>query len=334
MARTDNIPWNYLRFMDGIMPGFPEYKPRDKTRNIRAVIGYMFARTQSMFRYNGLPDTIPQRNLELYLQVNGNTCIAEHNGEMYAFVGGLGGEPDPYYMPTIYTVSNPALHLSKSFHIGENCVVIPNDSCYMGLLPLFSRYASGLIESELTLHIALVNSRLVDLITAGTDRTKVAFDKVIADVEAGKLSAVLDKGLDGLIKAFPYADQNGKTLTDLLEVIQYQKASWYNEIGLNANFNMKRESLNSGETGLNDDVLLPLVDDMLSCRQKGLDKVNKLFGLNISVSLASSWEDNVEEVQAELEKLEAEGEAPGEEFSGQPENSEEETQEGGEEENE
>lgn len=331
MARTDNIPWNYMRFMDGILPGFPEYKPRNKTANIRSIIGYMLSRTQSMFRYEGLPDTIPQRNLELYLQVNGNTCIAEHNGEMYAFVGGLGGEPDPYYMPTLYMVANPALNLSKDYHIGENCVVIPNDSMYMGLLPLFSRYASGIVESELTLYIALINTRLVDLISAGTDRTKIAVDKVIADVEAGKLSAVLDKGLDGVIKAFPYADQNGKTLTDLLEVIQYQKASWYNEIGLNANFNMKRESLNSGETGLNDDVLLPLVDDMLACRRKGLEKVNDLFGLDITVSLASSWEDNKQEVQAELEKLEAEGDSTGEENSGQPENSEEEEQEGGEE---
>ena len=331
MTKSDNIPWNHLRFMDGILPGFPEYKHRSKTANIRSIIGYMLSRTQSMFRYDGLPDTIPQRNLELYLQVNGNTCIAEYNGQMYAFVGGLGGEPDPYYMPTIYTVSNPALHFSENYHIGENCVVIPNDSMYMGLLPLFSRYASGIVESELTLYIALINTRLVDLISAGTDRTKVAVDKVIADVEAGKLSAVLDKGLDGVIKAFPYADQNGKTLTDLLEVIQYQKASWYNEIGLNANFNMKRESLNSGETGLNDDVLLPLVDDMLACRQKGLEKVNDLFGLDITVSLASSWEDNKQEVQAELEKLEAEGDSTGEENSGQPENSEDEEKEGGEE---
>lgn len=331
MAKSDNIPWNYLRFMDGILPGFPEYKPRDKTANIRSIIGYMLSRTQSMFRYEGLPETIPQRNLELYLQVNGNTCIAEHNGEMYAFVGGLGGEPDPYYMPTIYTVSNPALKFSKNYRIGENCIVIPNDSMYMGLLPLFSRYASGIVESELTLYIALINTRLVDLISAGTDRTKLAVDKVIADVEAGKLSAVLDKGLDGVIKAFPYADQNGKTLTDLLEVIQYQKASWYNEIGLNANFNMKRESLNSGETGLNDDVLLPLVDDMLSCRKRGLEKVNDLFGLNISVSLASSWEDNKQEVQAELEKLEAEGDSTGEENSGHSENKEEAEKEGGEE---
>lgn len=330
MAKSDNIPWNYLRFMDGILPGFPEYKPREKTRNIRSIIGYMLSRTQSMFRYESLPDTIPQRSLELYLQVNGNTCIAEHNGEMYAFVGGMGGEPDPYFMPTLYMVSNPALRFSKDFHIGENCVVIPNDSMYMGLLPLFSRYASALVESELTLYIALINTRLVDLISAGTDRVKVAVDKVIADVEAGKLSAVLDKGLDGVIKAFPYADQNGKTLTDLLEVIQYQKASWYNEIGLNANFNMKRESLNSGETGLNDDVLLPLVDDMLSCRKRGLEQVNKLFGLDITVSLASSWEDNKQEVEAELDKLFVEGEAEKNPNSDQPENPEDEEKEGGE----
>lgn len=325
MSKND-IPWNYSRFISAITPKFPAYHPRNKERNTGDIIGYMLSRTQSMFRYSGLPDTIPQRMIELYLQINGNTCIAEYEGKVYAFFGGLGGEPDEYYRPTIYTVSNPGLKMSHNYNIDKDCVVILNDSMYMGLLPLFSRYASAIVESELTLYIALVNTRLVDLITAGNDRTKVAIDKVISDVEEGKLSAALDKGLETAIHAFPYADQNGRTLTDLIEVIQYQKANWYNEIGLNANFNMKRESLNSGETGLNDDALLPLVDDMLKCRREGLEKVNAMFGLNISVELNSAWEDNKIETALEQDKLKAEGE----ENSGQPENPEktEETEEG------
>lgn len=313
MGKND-IPWNYSRFMDNIMPGLPEYHPREKSRNTSSIIGYMLDRTQSMFHYSGLPESIPQRMLELYLQTNGNVCIARHDGEVYAFFGGLGGEPDVYYRPTIYTVSNPALHMSKNFKVGDDCVVIPNDSLFMGLLPLFSRYASAIVESELTLYIALINTRLVDLITAGNDRTKLALDKVISDIEDGKLSAAIDKGLETSIHAFPYADQNGRTLIDLIEVIQYQKANWYNEIGLNANYNMKRESLNSGETGLNDDALLPLIDDMLSCRREGLEKVNAMFGLDISVELASAWQDNQIETALKQDKLKAEGD------SGQPEN--------------
>ena len=62
---------------------------------------------------------------------------------------------------------------------------------------------------------------------------------------------------------------------------------------------MKRESLNSSESQLNNDALLPLVDDMLKCREIGAAKVNEMFGTDIRVSLASSWEDNEQEIEIE-----------------------------------
>jgi len=81
--------------------------------------------------------------------------------------------------------------------------------------------------------------------------------------------------------------------------MQYTKASWFNELGLNANYNMKRESINSDESQLNDDALLPLVDDMLNCRRLAAEKVNAMFGTSISVDFASSWQDNQQEIDAE-----------------------------------
>ena len=60
---------------------------------------------------------------------------------------------------------------------------------------------------------------------------------------------------------------------------------------------MKRESLNSAETTADDDMLLPLIDDMLENRQKYFDKVNEMFGTSISVRLASSWEIEREEME-------------------------------------
>lgn len=83
------------------------------------------------------------------------------------------------------------------------------------------------------------------------------------------------------------------------------KASWFNELGLNANYNMKRESINSNESQLNDDMLLPLIDDMLQCRQSFCDKINNMFGTNITVSFGSSWKDNMEELELEQQILES-----------------------------
>ena len=297
---------NRLReFYKFLLPGTDPYNFKDKPRGVSQHVMYMLNRTQSMFKWDGLPDTIPQRILELYLQINGNVCFYRYNGDLYVFTGGLGGEPDVYYMPTIYTISNPALKISKQLRIDDECVVIPNDSLYLGLLPMFNKYATELTETELSIDVATINSRIIDLISAPDDRTRESAKKFLEDIRDGNLGVIAENAfLDG-IKSQPYGTSgNSNNLTNLIELIQYQKASWFNELGLNANYNMKRESINAGESQLNNDALLPLVDDMLESRKRGIEKVNSMFGTEISVSLFSSWEDNQEEIELEQEQLE------------------------------
>lgn len=307
---TESQVRHFNRYICGLLGGSVLYDFADKEKCVGQNIAYMLNRTQSMFKWSGLPDSIPERSLELFLQVNGNVAFYRYNEELYVFTGGLGGEPDPYYMPTIFTIANPALKLSVSARINEDCIVMPNDSLYMGLIPLFSRYATGMVENELSMRLAIINSRIVDLISAPDDRTKASAEKFLEDLERGKSGVIAENAfLDG-IRAQPYGSTaNANALTNLIEMEQYLKASWFNELGLNANYNMKRESLNTSESQMNNDALLPLVDDMLKCRRLAAEKVNAMFGTSISVSLSSSWEDNAEEIQLEHDAL-----------SGQPEN--------------
>ena len=299
-------------YLSKIFSGCPEYDFSNKISCTNQHIKYMLNRTQSMFKWDGLPDTIPARSLELFLQINGNVCFYKHNGELYVFVGGMGGEPDPYYMPTKYTIANPALNLHKTLDIGKDCIVMPNDSLFLGLLPMYERYASGITETELSMKIATVNTRIYTLISAPDDRTRESALQYLNDIDDGKPGVIAENGfLDGL-RAQPYgANGNTNVLTNLIELEQYFKASWFNELGLNANYNMKRESLNASESQMNNDALLPLVDNMLECRKKSVEKVNEMFGTNISVSFASSWEDNAEEIEIEHEMLSGQPEKPG-----------------------
>ena len=293
----------YNKFIDKIL-GNTKYDFSNKDVCISNNIEYMLNRTQSMFRWSGLPDTIPQRSLELMLQVGGCVAFYSYNGSLYVFNGGLGGEPNVYYMPTIFTIANPALHLSINAVIDTDCIVMPNDSLYKGLIPLFSRYSNLMTENELSMIVALINSRIPALISADNDRAEKSAKKYIEDIQDGKLGIIgSDTFFEG-IKTQPYGTtSNTNVLTNLIEMEQYIKASWFNELGLNANYNMKRESINSDESQLNDDALLPLVDDMLKCREKAVEKVNDMFGTSISVSLASSWEDNQQELNAQQKEL-------------------------------
>lgn len=297
------------------------YNFRDKADNVANHVLYMLCRTQSMFKWHNLPDTIPEEYLESYLQTVGVCAIIKAGGELYAVTGGLGGEPDAYYQPTLFTVANPALQSELKpdgmYKIGEECEIIKNDPYYLGLIPMYKKYASQLAENELSLNIASINTRLQKTLRARDDSTKEACDKYMDDIADGKLASILDDGFeDDDLQALQMDASRTGAIGDLIEYQQYIKASWYNEIGLNANYNMKREALNSAESSINDDILFPLVDTMLKERQKACDSINSLFGTDISVDLASSWEDNKEEEKAEINAIDDSTEDRPEETTG------------------
>ena len=295
---------DYDKFVAAMFGGSTEYDFADKRMCISNHTRYMLARTQSMFKWSGLPETIPARSLELLLQCIGFAGFYNTDQGLYAFAGGLGGEPNPYYMPTLLTIDNPALKLSVNAKIDVDCVVMPNDSLYMGLIPLCNRYSTEMCEAEISMLVAMINSRIPALIGSDNDNTTKSAEKYLNDIKQGKLGVIANRQFFDGITTQPYGStSNTNVLTNIIELIQYIKASWYNELGLNANYNMKRESINSGESQLNNDALLPFVDDMLRQRQEGAKKVNAMFGTSISVSLASSWEDNQEEIDAEQEAI-------------------------------
>lgn len=280
----------------------------DKEAATRADIFYMIDRLMSMFKYDGLPKTIPKKYLDYFLFVNGHAFCTDVKDDLYVFVGGLGGEPDVYYRPTIYTVANPALNLSKQYKINDEGILLRNDTMMFGLLPLLSKYCSLLAENILTMRVADINLRLLQLLTAPDDKTKAAVDIFLSDLESGKLGSIAEnRFLDGVKMQEP-ATKNGAFMIQFIEYHQYLKGSMYNELGLNANYNMKREALGAGESGLNADILFPLVDDMLANRQECLDELNKKYGTNIKVDFNSTWVDNKRETEAELKNLESESE--------------------------
>lgn len=283
----------------------------------------MFDRTNQMFEYTGLPDTIPVDMLELFLQVNGHVGFVMWEDKLYALPGGMGGAPDPYFRPTLYIIANPALGGSKSCRVinylppydranwdaSPECVLMKNDTEFRGLFYLFSRYATQLAENDVSIRSAQINSRQQALISASTDRDVASANNYIKGLEDGKLSAVAETPFIDSIKAANLSVQGANNIIQLIELQQYLKASWYNEIGLNANFNMKREYLSEEEIRSSSDVLLPLIDNMLFCREKALDLVNSTFGTNITVKKNSAWENKQEELDTAQEQADADVEA-------------------------
>lgn len=278
----------------------------DKAEMLDSYVRYYLARLQSMFKYDGLPDTIPAKYLESYLLTNGNALIAKApDGNLYAFTGGMGGDPNAYYIPSKYVVANPYLQFTKTFDIKNefqdgNAVLVYNDTYSQGLLPLLRRYCMQLVESDITLQLADILARATLAISAGDDKSLKSAELWLNRLKQGKLGIMSSNAfLDDSIN-ISYFKEVASTITPLIEYHQYIKASLFNELGLNSNYNMKRESINSNESQLNDDMLHPLIDDMLRERKEGIERVNELFGLNITVDFDGAWLENEKEEQAIL----------------------------------
>ena len=281
---------------------------RDKDTAVTEFIANTLAKTQSMFVYEGLPDSIPQKELERILQTTGNAFVTSVDGVLYALSGGKGGEPDVYGRATLYTVANPALKLNKTYDIQKDGVLIENDSNGESLLPLIGRYAVLHTDGLISLNTASILTRITMLISASDDKTKQSAEEFLRKIQDGDFSIIGENAFFKGVNMQTAPTTNSVYITQLIELIQYYKASMYNELGLNANYNMKRERLNLGEVSMNVDVLLPYVDNMLKERQDAVEKINAMFDTEISVKLSSSWgleRDNYNALAADLETVNA-----------------------------
>lgn len=295
------------------IPGNFERYVKDKKQSANAYYRYFLARLSRMFEYKGLPDTIPHEILDRYLMNNGIACITEVDGKLYVFFGNMGGPQDVYYRPTEFIISNPHVKVNGELftanipiynryqdtekvpgvELGQpkGCL-IRNDSEWIGLAPLLSRYSYLMAENTLTLRTADVMLRIVAMITAPSDKERASALEYLKSIENGILSVIGESAFFDGVKLQSPPSNNGSYLTQFIEYQQYLKGSLYNEIGLSANYNMKREAIGKGESTLDQDALLPLADNMLLTRKQDLALVNEMFGTEIEVSFSSAWLEN------------------------------------------
>ena len=295
---------------DELLTKCPQCNLRDKHIIAQEYFINFLNRMDKMFKYNGLPETIPDYILNRYLFVNGWCGIGrapetaqKHAGELVCFFGGLGEKPDLYYQPTAIILANPVLG-SKTYEIGKDVVWAKNDSCHQGIAHILSRYAHLLAENDISINIAQVTTRVPFVMTAETESEKVSAEEYIRKAENGQIGIVKSSFLNKGVTPQPtISDSSGGYIKALIELHQYLKAQCNNDLGIGSNFNMKRERMSTAEVENNSPYLLPLVDEMLHFRQLMCDEVNAMFGTNWSVELDSAWELEDKQQTLEVENL-------------------------------
>lgn len=263
---------------------------KNKSGNIKTLNIQMLNKTASMFEYEGLPETIPYFELEKILQMNGYGFITEYQGKLYCFSGSLGGEQDAYLNYKDFIISNAPLNLFKQLSIADDGVLIKNDDYMQGLLPIFERYNTFIVENDINIMLYGYNTRTQKLLSASDDKTKQSAELFIKRSVDGDIAIIGENGMFEGVKLHAVPSSQSGGINSLIELQQYLKGSMFNEVGLSATFNMKRERLLSSEVDQSEGSLLALVYNMLKCRLEAIEKINAKYNLQIKIKLGGVWE--------------------------------------------
>lgn len=247
-----------------------------------------------MFDYQNLPAGISKRELELNLMITGHAVvIAKNNGELFTPLTSIAGV-DEYYQPTWAVFANPVVRSSKKYMINEDCINIWNNSLQtsMWYLPLdgsmytfIARYARELADMESSANIYTVNTRLTSIPVTDDNSVKESLKLFFKKLIQGKRAIVSDSTI---VEKFRNIDINPKSsadgINDLLVARDKILEQFYRDIGIRM-YNPKRAQVTESELESNDQLLLICHDDMLKCRQEGIERMNNMFGTSATVSL-------------------------------------------------
>lgn len=258
----------------------------------------MLNKSLTMFEWKNLPDTLPAVELEKQLQTNGYSIIAKVDNNVYAFQGGFSGQ-DPYNRPTTAIVNNPSLKNNDTFTIDTDCVVIKNDDMQQGLLHIFNKYGTLLIENQITMLMTDYNYRMPFTISTQDDSTTQSAQEYLQKIIDGSLGVIGEARLFDSLKVTPTNNKGVNAFADLYGYQQFIEAQLNNTIGLATNNNMKRERLTTNEIEVNKNASYPLIDNMYRNRKNAAKKINDMFDLDIEVEFSSIWNNTNSETEVD-----------------------------------
>ena len=268
-----------------IVPG--TLKPSDN-----AMAGYyrrwLAERVFSIFEFKGTPEGWNTEYMKWCLICYGLCAVLNTNkfGVIPQKCGFSGY--DVYYRPTRALVVNPLFDKTYDLRIGKECELIRMTPDWRGIGDIIGYYADMLALASTSIITNLYNSRVSYVFSASTKAIAESFKAMYDKIADGNAAVVVDKNLfneDGTPNWLPFTqDLNNTYIVDKLQAAERAFLNeFYTYIGIpNIQFE-KSERLTRTESGINDYATICLVDLWKRTMKESLDKVNKLFGLNVSV---------------------------------------------------
>lgn len=235
----------------------------------------------NIFEWSGLPDTIPQHEIEMGLYSHGYTTIVRlSNGKFISpYENSRSGITDYYDIFTKVNFTTPLHYGTRT--IGKDAVLICNNSLKMSLLPKIQRYATLLAHTDVSITCELVNDRESKLFEAINGKMADKCNYYQNRLYNGEFETIVNLGLEG-IKVTELNKRSNNEVERLIVVRNKLIQSYLEEIGIKKT-SEKKERMISDEASGDSEMLKYNIKDMLDCRKKSAEEMNQLWGWNVSI---------------------------------------------------
>lgn len=293
----------FLMNIAGCLPDFVDIKNLQNACTLPDFYKYwrdnLFERLMRLFIWDTQDDT-PPKEIEERLLIAGHCGIADYEG-LTAFFGSFFGVTKYQDEWPNYNVHCPIY--SGTYIIGKDIAIIENNSLKNASIEHVNHYAKLLAHCDVTLMRLLVEARDSGGVpVAKNEQAKQSIYNYQKSVYAGKVGSIID--FAGIGVEYMGADRHTQLkITEVWDTRTKLLKQFYSDIGVRATFD-KRSNAVVDEITSDSSMLLYNVSDMLECRKRGADIVNKIFGRNWTCRLSDQINYNEENEPDEIEATE------------------------------
>ena len=249
---------------------------------------YLLQKILSVYEFRGIPKTWSTDYFLYTLFVWGFVAVIEtdkfgvipQHCSLYGY--------DVFYRPTNANIANPLLRGNLTPEIGVQCEIIKMQPDYGSCWDIVTYYAGLLALATESLNTNLVNSKLAYVFACKDKVTAESFKKMYDAINQGNPAVFADKKLfddngDPLWTTFQNNLKQNYVAGDMLNDMLKIDARFCTEIGI-PNVNLaKKSGVTDNEVEANNVDTKSKASLWLETIREGLDKVNAMFGLELSV---------------------------------------------------
>lgn len=258
---------------------------------------YLLMELFSVFEFD-LPETWSMNYFRYSLFCTGHVVVV--NTDKYGVIvqqSGLMGQ-DIYYQPVWAVVVNPLLTGILQPRIGVQCEVVKIKDDYSGILDIIQYYADHMALTAEALEMNIANSKLAVMFSAKNKAGAESLKKIMDEVMSGNTAVFYDEKLRTLRNGesvepwtvFLNNLKNNFITPDLLDSLRRWKEMFCTDIGITSVRSDKKERMIVAEAESTNEEKMSKIEIMKENIEEGFNKANKMFNLDLKVSLRTGGE--------------------------------------------